>query len=49
LIEKTTTAVAQMGVQQYIGKSAEEAKAQLEQKAKDAVGDQLGDKLKGLF
>jgi len=49
LIEKTTAAVAQMGVQQYIGKSAEEAKAQLEQKAKDAVGDQLGDKLKGLF
>jgi len=57
LIEKATTAVAEMGVQQYVGKSVEEAKAQLEQKAKDAlkdkmgdgVTDELGDKLKGLF
>jgi len=57
LIEKATTAVAEMGVQQYVGKSVEEAKAQLEQKAKgalqenlgDKLDDQLGDKLKGLF
>ena len=53
LISKTTKAVAELGVQQYLGKTADEAKAQLEQKAKDAVsdklGDQLGDKLKGLF
>ena len=53
LISKTTKAVADMGVQQYLGKSADEAKAELEKKAKDAVsdklGDQLGDKLKGLF
>ena len=53
LISRTTKAVAEMGVQQYLGKSAEAAKAELEKKAKDAikdkVGDQLGDKLKGLF
>ncbi len=53
LISKTTTAIAEMGVQQYLGKSAEEAKAQLQEKAKgvitDKLGDQLGGKLKGLF
>jgi len=53
LISKTTTAIAKMGVQQYLGQSAEEAKAKLQEKAKGAItdklGDQLGDKLKGLF
>jgi len=53
LISKTTTAIAEMGVQQYLGQTAEEAKAKLEAKAKGAItdklGDQLGDKLKGLF
>jgi len=57
LIEKATTAVAEMGVQQYVGKTVEEAKAQLEKKAKDALKDKMGDgiadelggKLKGLF
>jgi len=53
LISKTTKAVAEMGVQQYLGKGVDEAKAQLEEKAKGAVteklGDELGGKLKGLF
>jgi len=53
LISKTTTAIAEMGVQQYLGKTAEEAKAKLQEKAKGAItdklGDQLGGKLKGLF
>ena len=53
LISKTTKAIADKGLQQYLGKSADEAKAELEKKAKDALsdklGDQLGDKLKGLF
>lgn len=53
LISKTTKAIAEMGVQQYLGKSAEEAKAKLEEKARGAItdklGDQVGDKLKGLF
>jgi len=53
LISKTTTAVAELGAQQYLGKTAEEAKAALEEKAKGAItdklGDQLGDSLKGLF
>jgi len=53
LISKTTKAIAEMGVQQYLGKTAEEAKAKLQEKAKGAItdklGEQLGDKLKGLF
>lgn len=57
LISKTTTAVANMGVQQYLGKSVDDVKAQIEEKAKGAIGDklegqlgdQVGDKLKGLF
>jgi len=53
LISKTTTAVAELGAQQYLGKTAEEAKAELEKKAKEAItdkiGDQIGDSLKGLF
>ena len=53
LISKTTTAVAELGVQQYLGKSADEAKAEIERKAKetitDKLGDQIGDTLKGLF
>ena len=53
LISKTTKAIADKGLQQYLGKSADEAKAEIEKKAKDALsdklGDQLGDKLKGLF
>lgn len=49
LIEKIGPAVAGLGVQQYLGKSAEDAKAQLKEKADKAIGDQVGDKLKGLF
>jgi len=53
LISKTTKAVADMGVQQYLGKGVDEVKAQVEEKAKGAIteklGDQVGDKLKGLF
>jgi len=53
LISKTTKAVAELGAQQFIGKTAEEAKAELERKAKDTVVDKLGDEiggaLKGLF
>lgn len=53
LISKTTKAIADKGLQQYLGKSVDEAKAELEKKAKEAVtdklGDQVGDTLKGLF
>ncbi|MGD2117537.1 MAG: AsmA family protein [Chromatiales bacterium] len=53
LIEKIKTSVADLGVQKYLGKTAEEAKAQLKAKAEEAlggdVGDKVGDKLKGLF
>ena len=53
LISKTTKAIADKGLQQYLGKSADEAKAELERKAKETVieklGDQVGDTLKGLF
>ena len=53
LIAKTTKAVADMGVQQYLGKGVDEVKAQIKDKAKGAItdklGDQVGDTLKGLF
>jgi hypothetical protein len=53
LISKTTKAITEMGMQQYLGTSAAEAKAKLQEKAKGAItdklGDQLGGKLKGLF
>ncbi|MCK4743243.1 MAG: hypothetical protein KAT25_05445 [Sulfuriflexus sp.] len=53
LISKTTTAVAELGAQQFIGKTAEEAKAELERKAKETVieklGDQIGGALESLF
>lgn len=51
LIKKVTKAIADKGMQQYLGKSAEEAKAELKAKAetqvKEKLGDQLGDKLGG--
>jgi hypothetical protein len=49
LIEKVGPAVAGLGVDQYLGKTADEAKAQLKERAEKAVGGQVGDKLKGLF
>ncbi len=57
LISKTTTAIAEMGVQRYLGKTAEEAKTKLQEKLQekakgaitDKLGEQLGGKLKGLF
>lgn len=49
LIDKTGQAVASLGVEQYLGKSAEEVRAQLEEGAKKAIEDKVGDKLKGLF
>lgn len=49
LIKKVSKAVADQGMQQYLGKSADEAKAQLQEKADKAIGDKLGDDLKGLF
>ena len=49
LIQKTGQAVTSLGVEQYRGKSAEEARAQLEEGAKKAIEDKVGDKLKGLF
>lgn len=49
LIEKVGPAVAELGVQQYLGKTAEEAQAQLKERAEKAIGDKVGDKLKGLF
>jgi hypothetical protein len=36
-------------VEQYLGKSADEARAQLKERAEKAVEEKVGDKLKGLF
>lgn len=49
LIKKIGPAVAELGAQQYLGKTADEAKAQLKEKAGKAIEDKVGDKLKGLF
>ena len=49
LIKKIGPAVAELGVQQYLGQSAEEAKAKLKESAEKAIEDKVGDKLKGLF
>jgi len=49
LISKVGPAVANLGVQQYLGKSADEARAKLKEGATKAVEDKVGDKLKGLF
>ncbi len=49
LIKKTGSAVAELGVQKYLGATADEAKAKLKEQAGEAIGDQVGDKLKGLF
>lgn len=49
LVSKVGPAVAELGVQQYLGKSADEARARLEEGATKAVEDKVGDKLKGLF
>ena len=49
LIKKTGSAVAELGVQKYLGATAEEAKAKLKAQAEEAIGDQVGDKIKGLF
>ena len=48
LIEKVGPAVAGLGVDKYLGKTADEAKAQLKEGAEKA-GEKVGDKLKGLF
>lgn len=49
LIAKVGPAVASLGVDQYLGKSADEARAQIKERAEKAIGGQVGDKLKGLF
>lgn len=49
LIAKVGPAVASLGVDQYLGKSADEARAQLKARTEKAIGGQVGDKLKGLF
>jgi len=49
LIKKVGPAVANLGVEQYLGQSAEEAKAKLKESAEKAIEDKVGDKLKGLF
>lgn len=48
LIEKVGPAVADLGVGQYLGKTADEAKAQLKEGA-EKIEEKVGDKLKGLF
>lgn len=49
LLKKTGKAVAELGVQQYLGVSADEAKASLKAKATEALDEKVGGKLKGLF
>lgn len=49
LIKKTGSAVADLGVQKYLGSTADEAKAKLKAQATEAIEDKVGDKLKGLF
>ena len=48
LIDKVGPAVADLGVEQYLGKTADEARAQLKEGAKK-IEEKVGDKLKGLF
>jgi hypothetical protein len=49
LIKKIGPAVAELGAQQYLGKTADEARAQLKEKAGKEIEDKFGDQLKGLF
>ncbi len=54
LVKKVTKAIADKGIQQYLGKNVEEVEAELKAKAESQVKDKLGDKLdgsglKGLF
>jgi hypothetical protein len=49
LVSKVGPAVANLGVEQYLGKTADEARAQLKERATKAVEEKVGDKLKGLF
>lgn len=48
LIEKVGPAVADLGVDQYLGKTADEAKARLKEST-EKIKDKASDKLKGLF
>ena len=49
LIKKVGPAVASLGVEQYLGKTADEAKAELESGVTEALDEKLGGSLKGLF